>query len=128
MATPRACWERYRRRSCAPRASSSTRACTPLAGAAVGRSRTTWPTCPSPEGFLASEIDRYIVMPGQALSYLIGKRELVRMRDDAGRHLGSRFELPEFHAAVLDGGSLPMPVLEEKLRRWAGRGGDPDSA
>ena len=83
---------------------------------------------PLPEGFLASEIDRYIVMPGQALSYLIGKRELVRMRDDAGRHLGSRFELPEFHAAVLDGGSLPMPVLEEKLRRWAGRGGDPDSA
>jgi uncharacterized protein (DUF885 family) len=77
---------------------------------------------PMPEAFLANEIDRYIVMPAQALSYLIGKREIVRMRDDASRRLGPRFALPDFHAVVLDSGSLPMLVLEEKIRRWTGAG------
>jgi uncharacterized protein (DUF885 family) len=74
---------------------------------------------PMPQAFLANEVDRYIIMPGQALSYLIGNRELVRLRDDSSRRLGPRFALPEFHAAVLDSGALPIPVLEEKLRRWA---------
>jgi uncharacterized protein (DUF885 family) len=77
---------------------------------------------PMPEAFLANEIDRYIVMPAQALSYLIGKREIVRMRDDASLRLGPRFALPDFHAVVLDSGSLPMLVLEEKIRRWTGAG------
>jgi uncharacterized protein (DUF885 family) len=82
---------------------------------------------PLPEAFLTNEVYRYIVMPAQALSYQIGKRELMRMRDDASRRLGPRFGLPEFHAAVLDSGSLPMPVLEDKLRRWAAGGGEPTS-
>ena len=73
---------------------------------------------PMPEPFLANEVDRYIVMPAQALSYLIGKRELVRMRDEASRDLGARFGLPEFHSVVLDSGSLPMPVLEARVRGW----------
>jgi uncharacterized protein (DUF885 family) len=77
---------------------------------------------PMPEAFLANEIDRYIVMPGQALSYLIGKREIVRLRDDARRRLGPRFALPDFHAVVLDSGSLPMVVLDEKVRTWAAAG------
>ena len=77
---------------------------------------------PMPEAFLANEIDRYIVMPGQALSYLIGKREILRLRDDASRRLGPRFTLPDFHAVVLDSGSLPMPVLEQKIRSWSGAG------
>ncbi|HTT30778.1 MAG TPA: DUF885 domain-containing protein [Solirubrobacteraceae bacterium] len=75
---------------------------------------------PMPEAFLASEIDRYIVMPGQALSYLIGKRELLRLRDEAIVRLGPRFTVPGFHAAVLDSGSLPMPVLADKIRMWSG--------
>lgn len=74
---------------------------------------------PQPESFLANEIDRYIVFPGQALSYLIGKRELSRLRDDARRRLGARFTLPVFHTVVLDSGSLPMPVLQAKVLRWA---------
>jgi uncharacterized protein (DUF885 family) len=73
---------------------------------------------PQPEPFLANEIDRYIVIPGQALSYLTGKREILRLRNDARRQLGARFTLPGFHAVVLDSGSLPMPVLQEKIRRW----------
>jgi uncharacterized protein (DUF885 family) len=72
-----------------------------------------------PEPFLANEIDRYIVMPGQALSYLIGKREVLRLRDEATGRMGARFTLSDFHAAVLDSGSLPMPVLEDKIRRWS---------
>jgi uncharacterized protein (DUF885 family) len=80
---------------------------------------------PMPESFLANEIDRYIAMPAQALSYLIGKRELVRMRDDARRRLGPGFALPDFHAVVLDSGSLPMPVLEAKLLGWASADGGP---
>ena len=74
---------------------------------------------PQSESFLANEVDRYIVIPGQALSYLTGKRELLRLRDDASRQLGARFTLPGFHAVVLDSGSLPMAVLEDKIRTWA---------
>lgn len=72
---------------------------------------------PMPEEFMANEVDRYIVYPAQAVTYLIGKRELLRLRDEAERHAGPRFALPEFHAAVLDSGSLPMPVLGDKLQR-----------
>ncbi|HZE06132.1 MAG TPA: DUF885 domain-containing protein, partial [Solirubrobacteraceae bacterium] len=78
---------------------------------------------PMPEPFLANEIDRYIVYPGQALTYMIGKRELLRLRGEAERKVGSRFALPDFHAAVLDSGSLPLPVLEDKVRRWAASAG-----
>jgi uncharacterized protein (DUF885 family) len=74
---------------------------------------------PMPEAFMANEVDRYIVYPAQAVTYLIGKRALLRLRHEAERDLGSRFALPEFHAAVLDSGSLPMPVLGDKLRRWS---------
>jgi uncharacterized protein (DUF885 family) len=76
---------------------------------------------PQPEAFLANEIDRYIVMPGQALSYLIGKREILRLRDDARGRLGSRFSLTGFHDTVLDSGSLPLPVLGRKVERWTSR-------
>jgi uncharacterized protein (DUF885 family) len=74
---------------------------------------------PMPEAFLAHEVDRYIVYPAQAVTYLIGQRELLRLRCEAERRLGSRFGLPEFHAAVLDSGALPMPVLDDKMRRWS---------
>jgi len=70
---------------------------------------------PMPEQFLAAEIDRYITIPGQALAYLTGKREIVRLREEAQRRLGPAFSLPGFHAAVLDQGSLPMPVLQQAI-------------
>lgn len=73
---------------------------------------------PMPEEFLGAEIDRYIVMPGQALSYLTGKLELLRLRDEAREKLGPAFVLPSFHAAVLDHGSLPMPVLRSSIQGW----------
>ena len=73
---------------------------------------------PMPPEFMAAEIDRYIVMPGQALAYLTGKLEIIRLRDEARRRLGSGFSLPAFHAAVLDNGSLPMPTLARSITAW----------
>jgi uncharacterized protein (DUF885 family) len=76
---------------------------------------------PLPAEFMAAEIDRYIVMPGQALCYLTGKLEIERLRDEAKRRLGPAFSLPEFHSAVLDHGSLPMPTLARSIASWLDR-------
>jgi uncharacterized protein (DUF885 family) len=73
---------------------------------------------PMPPEFMAAEIDRYIVLPGQALAYLTGKLEIERLRDEARRRLGPAFTLPAFHAAVLDHGSLPMPTLGRSIAAW----------
>jgi uncharacterized protein (DUF885 family) len=73
---------------------------------------------PMPPEFMAAEIDRYIVMPGQALAYLTGKLEIERLRADARRRLGPAFSLPAFHAAVLDHGSLPLPTLRTSIAAW----------
>jgi uncharacterized protein (DUF885 family) len=71
-----------------------------------------------PEQFLADETDRYIAWPGQALAYLTGQREILRLREEATARLGRSFELPAFHAAILDHGSLPMPVLADAVASW----------
>ena len=76
---------------------------------------------PMPPEFLASEVDRYIVMPGQALAYLTGKLEIIRIRDEARNRLGPAFSLPDFHGAVLDHGSLPMPTLARSITGWLDR-------
>ena len=76
---------------------------------------------PMPREFLADEIDRYVVMPGQALAYLTGKLEILRIREEARQRLGPAFSLPAFHAAVLDHGSLPMPVLARSIADWLDR-------
>jgi uncharacterized protein (DUF885 family) len=73
---------------------------------------------PMPPEFMAAEIDRYTVMPGQALAYLTGKLEIVRLREEARKRLGSAFSLPAFHAAVLNHGSLPMPTLAQSIGAW----------
>jgi uncharacterized protein (DUF885 family) len=78
---------------------------------------------PMPREFLADEIDRYVVMPGQALAYLTGKLEILRIRDDARQRLGPAFSLPAFHGAVLDHGSLPMPTLARSITHWLGQAG-----
>jgi len=78
---------------------------------------------PMPREFLAAEIDRYVVMPGQALAYLTGKLEIIRLREEAQRRQGPDFDLPAFHAAVLDHGSLPMPTLARSIAGWLDRAG-----
>ena len=74
---------------------------------------------PMPEDFVDAEIDRYIALPGQALGYLVGQREILRLRDEARSRLGAAFDIRDFHSAVLDHGSLPLPVLRQVVADWA---------
>jgi uncharacterized protein (DUF885 family) len=76
---------------------------------------------PMPPVFMAAEIDRYVVMPGQALAYLTGKLQILRLREEARRRQGAAFSLPAFHAAVLDHGSLPIPALDRSIAAWLDR-------
>jgi uncharacterized protein (DUF885 family) len=64
------------------------------------------------------EIDRYIVWPGQACAYEIGKREILRLRAEAEAALGSGFELPGFHWAVISNGAIPLSVAAAAVSGW----------
>jgi uncharacterized protein (DUF885 family) len=68
---------------------------------------------------VATEVDRYIAVPGQALAYLVGRLEIERIRDDAQRQLGGGFDVREFHDTVLGQGPLPLGVLAEVVAGWA---------
>ena len=63
-----------------------------------------------------AEIERYIVMPGQACAYMIGMLEILALREEALARQGERFKLPEFHRAVLKNGPLPLAVLRREVR------------
>ena len=65
-----------------------------------------------------TEVDRYIAWPGQALSYMLGELDIQRLRKQAEAALGSRFDIKEFHAAVLQHGALPLTVLDQVIERW----------
>ncbi|MFN4183670.1 MAG: DUF885 domain-containing protein [Hyphomonas sp.] len=65
-----------------------------------------------------SEVQRYIVMPGQATAYKIGMIEIQKMRAKAEAELGDKFDIRAFHDTVLGGGALPLAMLEAKVDRW----------
>jgi len=65
-----------------------------------------------------SEIERYIVWPGQACSYKIGHNEIVRLRDEARARMGTRFDLRSFHDAVLVNGDMPLEILATVVAEW----------
>jgi uncharacterized protein (DUF885 family) len=65
-----------------------------------------------------TEVDRYIAWPGQALSYMIGEMDILRLRRQARQALGSNFSIKEFHAAVLEHGALPLTILNRVIHRW----------
>jgi uncharacterized protein (DUF885 family) len=64
------------------------------------------------------EIDRYLVYPGQALSYMVGRLRIQRARANAQEALGSAFDLRGFHDTVLGSGSLPLDVLDAVVQDW----------
>lgn len=68
-----------------------------------------------------AEVDRYIILPGQATAYMLGMLEIRRLRNEAERALEPKFDIREFHDRVLEDGSLTLPMLREKIRRWIAR-------
>lgn len=71
-----------------------------------------------PEESIVAEIERYMAIPGQALSYKIGQLKILELRAKAEKELGSKFSIKEFHNQVLDAGCLPLTVLEDKIDSW----------
>lgn len=68
---------------------------------------------PNPEGDVRAEIDRYIVWPGQATAYMIGKLKIEELREKAENELGDDFDIRQFHDTVIANGSVPLSILEE---------------
>jgi uncharacterized protein (DUF885 family) len=67
-----------------------------------------------------SEVERYVVWPGQATSYKLGHNEILRIRAEARQRLGARFDLKAFHDLVLLSGDMPLEVLAGMAREWDG--------
>lgn len=70
------------------------------------------------ESDLQAETDRYIAWPGQALAYKLGQLEILKLRARAEHELGSNYDIRAFHDEILDGGSLPMDVLDARVTAW----------
>ena len=76
---------------------------------------------------IANEVDRYISWPGQALSYELGYLKIRELRAKAEKALGPKFDLRHFHDTVLQIGSVPLPVLQQRIDRFIAEGGpEPD--
>ena len=71
-----------------------------------------------PETDVVAEIERYLVMPGQALAYKVGMNTILRLREEAKTELGPKFDIRRFHDVVLTGGSMPMALLEQRVHQW----------
>ncbi|MGF1544698.1 MAG: DUF885 family protein [Parvularculaceae bacterium] len=73
---------------------------------------------PAAAGQIKSEVQRYIVMPGQATSYKVGMIKILQLRARAREALGSEFDIRTFHDVVLSGGELPMALLDARVDAW----------
>jgi uncharacterized protein (DUF885 family) len=76
---------------------------------------------PMPLVEVVAEVDRYIAMPGQALSYMVGRLEIESCRRYATDVLGDRFDVRAFHDVVLTTGPVPLPALRAAIERWVAR-------
>lgn len=70
------------------------------------------------EASIISEIERYMAVPGQALSYKIGQLKIMELRKKAEKELGSKFDIKKFHQIVLESGVMPLALLEKKVNTW----------
>jgi uncharacterized protein (DUF885 family) len=80
-----------------------------------------WQHTATTQANVRNEIDRYIAWPGQALAYMVGRREIRRLRAAAEQRLGARFDIRSFHQAVLGSGAVPLGVLDQLVTCWAGK-------
>jgi uncharacterized protein (DUF885 family) len=71
-----------------------------------------------PEAGIIAEIERYMVMPAQALGYKIGQLTILRLRKEAAASLGDAFDIKAFHNTILDAGDMPLAILEQRVRTW----------
>jgi uncharacterized protein (DUF885 family) len=78
-----------------------------------------WRNTATTQSNVRNEIDRYIGWPGQALAYMIGRREIQRLRAEAKQKLGPQFDIRAFHGTVLGNGAVPLGVLEQLVTDWA---------
>jgi uncharacterized protein (DUF885 family) len=65
-----------------------------------------------------TEADRYIAWPGQALAYKMGQLTILKLRDEAKTQLGDEFDIKKFHDEILNGGSMPLDLLQERVEAW----------
>jgi uncharacterized protein (DUF885 family) len=70
------------------------------------------------EPTIQAETDRYIAWPAQALAYKLGQLKIRELRERARMELGPKFDIRTFHDEIIDGGSLPLDLLEERTDKW----------
>jgi uncharacterized protein (DUF885 family) len=73
------------------------------------------------ESDVVAEIERYFVLPGQATAYKVGMIKILELRELARKELDERFDIREFHNVILTGGSMPLDILEERVRNYIER-------
>jgi uncharacterized protein (DUF885 family) len=73
---------------------------------------------PIAEANAIQEIERYITMPGQAVSYKIGELKIIELRNKAEKTLGKKFEVRTFHDQILKDGAMPLVIFEPKIEQW----------
>lgn len=67
---------------------------------------------------ITSEVERYIVSPGQACAYKVGQLKILELREKAKKELGSKFDIKDFHDVVLKNGAMPLQILEQQVDRY----------
>jgi len=70
------------------------------------------------DAMVQTEADRYIAWPGQALAYKMGQLTIRKLRDEAKSQLGNKFDIKAFHDELLNGGAMPLDLLQERVKAW----------
>ena len=70
------------------------------------------------DALVQTEADRYIAWPGQALAYKIGQLTIRKLREEARAQLGPKFDIKAFHDEIINGGAMPLDLLQERVQAW----------